>query len=139
MDRFPDDKAKPDLSFKKDERLCSKKVIEKLFLDGSSFLVHPVKVVYLPLEFQPGVPVKAAFTASKKIFRKAVQRNLIKRRMREAYRLNKAVLYDENLKINVAVFFIFIGKEVADFKTVEGALKRALKRIVREINQKNEN
>jgi ribonuclease P protein component len=139
MDRFPDDKAKPDLSFKKDERLCSKKVIEKLFSDGSSFLVHPVKVVYLPIDFQPGVPVKVAFTASKKIFRKAVHRNLIKRRMREAFRLNKAIFHEENLKINFAVFFIFIGKEIADFKTVEFALKRALKRIVKEINQKNEN
>ena len=79
-------------TFKKAERLCSKKTIEKLFAEGKSFLSFPLKVVVLEMPDSGEYKAQAAFTVSKKIFKKAVKRNLVKRKMREAYRLNKHIL-----------------------------------------------
>ncbi len=115
-----------DFSFKKAELLCSKKQIEKLFSEGNSFLFYPLKVVYTNIDFAGPFHAKAAFSVSKKRFKKAVQRNLIKRRMREAYRLNKHVLAFEENSTKKIVFFIYVGKEILDFRTIEKTMKRAL-------------
>ena len=113
-------------TFKKAERLRSKKQIDKLFSEGKTFLFYPLKVVFTETDFQESYPAQVAFTVSKKLYKKAVKRNLIKRRMREAYRLNKHLLaYAENTS-KKAVFFIYIGKEILDFATIEKAMKRSL-------------
>src|SRR5680860_1391084 len=80
-------------SFKKEERLCSKKIIDKLFSEGDSFLSFPLKVVFMQTSLSVKYPVQAAFTVGKRNFKSAVQRNLIKRKIRETYRLNKFQLY----------------------------------------------
>ena len=122
-------------TFKKEERLCSKKVIDQLFLNGSSFLIFPLKVVFLETSL-PGVfPAQAGFSVSKKIFKRAVHRNRIKRLMREAYRLNKHELYRQLENRQLALFFIFVGKELTDFKTVDKAIKKSLHRISAQINK----
>ncbi|QIA09851.1 ribonuclease P protein component [Draconibacterium halophilum] len=116
-------------SFKKEERLCSKKVIDKLFTEGESFLSFPLKVVYKVSELPKPVPTQAGFSVSKKIFKRAVKRNRIKRLMREAYRLNKQMLPTLAENQQMAVFFIFIGKELPTFVQVEKAMKKALYRL----------
>ncbi len=116
-------------SLKKAERLCSKKVIDKLFSEGESFLAFPLKVVFKATELPQPVPVQAGFSVSKKIFKRAVKRNRIKRLMREAYRLNKQLLPVLAEKQQIAVFFIFIGKELPSFAQVEKAMKKALYRL----------
>lgn len=121
--------AKRSFSFKKEERLCSKKIIDRLFSEGESFLIHPLKFVFLKTELPASVPVQVGFSVGKKIFKKAVQRNLLKRRMREAYRLNKHELYPAINEVQSAVFIIYIGKEIADYHTVEQALKRGIKKL----------
>ena len=113
-------------SLKKAERLCSKKVIDKLFSEGESFLAFPIKVVFKTTELPQPVPVQAGFSVSKKIFKRAVKRNRIKRLMREAYRLNKQMLPMLAEKQQMAVFFIFIGKELPKYAKVEKAMKKAL-------------
>lgn len=113
-------------SFKKEERLCSKKEIDKLFSAGNAFLVYPLKVVFTEIEFPEKFPAKVAFTVSKKLFKKAVQRNLIKRRMRETYRLNKQMLVSDATSSRKAIFFIYISKKIHDFKTIEKAMQRSL-------------
>lgn len=121
------------LSFKKKERLCSKKIIDKLFSEGESFPVFPLKFVFLKTTLPFDSPVQTGFSVGKKTFKKAVQRNLIKRRMREAYRLNKHILYQNTGTEGLALFILFIGKAIPEYKLIEDAMKKALKLLVNKI------
>lgn len=125
--------GKTDLSFRKNERLCSKKIIDKLFAQGNSVFVFPVKIVYLETELPSEYPVQAAFSVGKRNFKRAVQRNLIKRRMREAYRLNKSKFYEEIGEKQVAVFFIFTGKTILEYQQIETAIKKGMKKLLSEM------
>lgn len=118
-----------DFSFRKEERLCSKKIIDILFTEGISFLVFPLKIQIIETKLPVSLPAQAAFIVSKKIFKKAIDRNMLKRRMREAYRLNKNDFYINLKERQLAVFFIFIGKEIIGYKQIETAMKKAMKKI----------
>ena len=76
-------------SLSKEERLSWKRYIDQLFAEGQSFVAFPLRVVYLPLEEQMQAPVSILISVSKKKFKRAVKRNLIKRQVREAYRVRK--------------------------------------------------
>jgi ribonuclease P protein component len=119
-------------TLKKEERLCSPKILGELFISGESFLVYPLKVVFLKSETPLPHPAEAAFAVSKRNFKRAVKRNLLKRRMREAYRLNKHLLYDELAARNshISIIFIFVGKDILDFDKIEKAMILALKKVI---------
>jgi ribonuclease P protein component len=119
-------------TFHKAERLCRQELIGDLFASGESFLVYPLKIVFLKTESSQDYPAQAAFAVSKRNFKHAVKRNLLKRRMREAYRLNKSGFYEElALKsLQIAIMFVFIGKDVAEYKAIEKSMKSALKKIL---------
>lgn len=127
------DGAKVDFSFDKAERLCSKKIMDKLFTEGKTIFVFPLKIVYLENPLLSKFPVQAAFTVGKRNFKRAVQRNLIKRRMREAYRLNKHKFYVEIGEKQVAVFFIYTGKTISEYKQIESSVKKGLKKLLSEL------
>lgn len=116
-------------TFKKEERLCSKKQFDKLFAEGTSFLAYPVKVIFVETENSGRYSAQAAFAVSKKLFKRAVKRNLLKRRMREAYRLNKPNFYLRCGNKKLAVIFIYVGKEILSYQRIESAMKKALNRI----------
>lgn len=117
-------------SFKKKERLCSKKVIDRLFTEGESFLAFPIKVIYKVTELpDDNVAVQAGFSVSKRNFKRAVKRNRIKRLMREAYRLNRQKLTASMQQQQLAVFFIFIGKELPTFNQLEKAMQKAVNKL----------
>lgn len=124
--------GKANFSFHKDERLCSKKIIDKLFTEGKSIFVFPVKIVYLETAIPGNYPVQAAFSVGKRNFKKAVHRNLIKRRMWEVYRLNKSNLYDKIGEKQVAVFFIFTGKTIPEFRQIEASVIKGMKKLLSE-------
>ena len=136
MDKLSENNTggKTDFSFKKAERLCSKKIIDKLFLEGKSVFSFPVKIVYLETQLPVKVSVQAGFSVGKRNFKRAVQRNLIKRRMREVYRLNKSNFYDAIGEKQVAVFFIFTGKTIPEYNQIEVAVKKGMKKILSELN-----
>lgn len=119
----------------KDERLCSQKTIEDLFSSGESFLAYPLKVVYLKTAVEQSAPAQAAFTVSKRNFKRAVKRNLLKRRMREAYRLNKASLYGELAakEAHIAIMFVYIAKEVVEYPAFDKAMISAFKKLLAKI------
>lgn len=119
----------------KEERLSSQKLIGELFTSGESFLSYPLKVVFLKTEIPQTYPVQAAFTVSKRNFKRAVKRNLLKRRMREAYRLNKPGLYPEitQKNLHLAVMFVYIGKDIAEFPAIEKAMISAFKKMLAKI------
>lgn len=86
------------LTFKKEERICRKTEIEKLFERGGSrsMAAFPVRLVYLKTDAEAGAPrVKVMVSVSKKCFKRAVKRNCVKRQLREAFRLNKSILYGQ--------------------------------------------
>lgn len=122
-------------TLQKDERLCSQKLIGKLFTSGESFLSYPLKVVFLKNELPSEHPALVAFTVSKRNFKRAVKRNLLKRRMREAYRLNKPAFYAEIAAKNasIALMFVFVGKDIIEYATIEKAMISALKKVVAKI------
>jgi ribonuclease P protein component len=125
-------------TFKKEERLCNKRLIDELFHNGSSFLCYPFKASWLltdePLQF----PVQILFSVSKKRFKRAVDRNLIKRRMREAYRLHKQQhLYDKvggNEK-KVILSLGYIGKEIAPYEFTEKKMLKLLTQLCTELTK----
>ncbi|MGD9557921.1 MAG: ribonuclease P protein component [Mangrovibacterium sp.] len=118
-----------EFSLKKEERLCSKKLIGSLFLEGESFFIFPLKVVYLKSDLPGGGPVQAAFAVSRKNFKRAVKRNLLKRRMREAYRLNKQILSQSEDRVPLAVMFIYAAREEKDYRIIERSMKQALLKL----------
>ena len=124
-----------EFTLKKEERLCSQKIIGDLFASGESFLAYPLKVVFLKTETSKSYPVLAAFTVSKRNFKRAVKRNLLKRRMREAYRLNKHLLYDELAvrNLTLAMMFVYVGKDIAEYPAIEKGMISAFKKLLGKI------
>ena len=97
-------------SYPKKEKLKSKKVIEQLFDEGQSVSAFPLRLVYLQTTFDDNVIAKTGVSVSKRNFKTAVDRNRIKRLLREVYRLNKAV-YFNNITTQYAFMILYIGKE----------------------------
>lgn len=118
--------------FPKAERLKSRKAIDSLFAEGKSFAVFPVRVTYRFFaadEKTSGLQV--GVTVSKRYFKKAVDRNRIKRLLREAYRLQKEAL-QEQLKANNkggVVFFLYSDKNIASFEAIKTAMAKCLKKL----------
>lgn len=118
----------------KEERLKSRKVIEELFNEGKGFASGSIRVNYLFTENGPGLQFGAG--ASTRNFKKSVDRNRIKRRLREAWRLQKLPLSELLVQQNrsLAVFFIYTGKEVPEYKTVYDATTKAISKLEKIIN-----
>ena len=118
--------------FGKQEKLKSKKLIEQLFKEGNSITKFPLKLFYLPVSSEQNVKVKTAVTVSKKNFKSAVHRNRIKRLMRESYRLNKHLIFN-NIEGNFAFLILYLGKEMPSYGDVEDSLKGIFRKLVNEI------
>jgi len=112
--------------FPKSEKLKRRKTIELLFTEGKSVTKFPVKVFYLPIE--NAKKHQAGFAVPKRNFKNAVDRNRIKRQLREAYRLQKHLLkIDCGAKF--ALFFLYIGKEKLSYSKIETAMESLIKKL----------
>ena len=122
-------------SYNKFEKLKSRKQIELLFAQGKSISSFPVKVFYLPVEHTPEHPVQVGVGVSARNFKKAVDRNTIKRRMREAYRLHKLPLH-EHLKTeqkSVAVFILWIDKQLPTTATLQDLMPTVIEKLIKQL------
>jgi len=123
---------------RKKERLSGKKRIEKLFQEGISVCCFPFRVVWLLSDRISGNSLaRITIAVSRKNFRNAVDRNLIKRRIREAYRRNKYILTEwldkDSLTLDVA--FIYTASQILSYRDIEEKIIVALHKII-EVNEK---
>ncbi len=119
------------LKFSKNERLSKKIDIEAVFSKGRSFVVFPLKFLFVPnssIEEGHSESNSILFTVPKRSFKRANDRNLLKRRLKESYRLNKHRLPDLGLKIAV----IYLAKEERDFNFINSKLISGLDRLSKE-------
>jgi len=121
-------------TFKKEERLCSKKIIGELFSEGHTFYKYPFLVKWSINNNPKDREAMLLINVSKKHHKRAVDRNLIKRRIKEAFRKNKNILYDylnEN-NINLVFSLIYNSKEIALFEEIELKIILILQRFQKE-------
>ncbi len=119
--------------FNKAEKLKSKKRIEQLFQEGKSITQFPLKLFYIPVADPQDAKIKTAVSVPKKKFKSAVQRNRIKRLMREAYRLNKHLIFN-NIEGNYAFLILYLGKEMPQYGEIETSLKGIFRKLEIEIS-----
>jgi ribonuclease P protein component len=122
-------------TFPKEEHLCRKKLIEQLFSkQGSSFGVYPLRLTWVPTPTRTTAPPQVLVTVSKRTFKRAVDRNRIKRLLREAYRLNKYRLLEAENGHPVALLgILYTGKEKSELPLIEKKLISGLNRLLAEL------
>ncbi len=119
-------------TFQRGERLKSRKLIEQLFQKGQSFGTYPLRLVWMEVESpQSDYPVQFTVSVSKRKFKRAVQRNRLKRQVREAWRLQKAGLYAKLPEGKQFAFLvIYTGKEAFDYAVIEKAMRKMIRRFL---------
>lgn len=120
-----DDKLR--YTLKKSEILRKEKLIKELFTNGSSFFLYPIKLYYLPNSDLTSHQV--LFSVSKKNFKNAVDRNKIKRRLREAYRLNKPTIASNSRQVYYCLAIVYISKLILPYSEIEPKLIKVLQRL----------
>ncbi len=124
-------------TFKNNERLKSKKEIALLFDKGKTFISEPFKIIWNFSDIKNNYPAKIAISVPKRNYKKAVDRNFIKRQIREGYRKNKYILYryltQKNLKISLIIIFLNRNK----YKTtdIEQSVIKLLNLIINKIEK----
>lgn len=106
----------------KEEKLKSKKLIEQLFAAGKRVNVHPFQIVFQQVNHQADFPIKIGFSVPKRTTKLAVNRNRIKRLMREVYRKNKYFLF-ENIQNQYIMMLIYTSKDEINYNDMELYMK----------------
>ena len=122
-------------TFTKQERLKSKCYFDTIFSKGKSTKAYPIRAIYLGFTSENfdscnfiSNKTQVAFAVTKRKFKKATDRNRIKRQMREAYRLNKSLLNK-----NMAIVFVYLPYEKSSYESIEKAMKKILENLNNEV------
>jgi ribonuclease P protein component len=120
-------------SFGKEEKLKSRKLINQLFAEGKAISASPLRLIFINPSVQMDVAIKVGVTVSSRNFKKAVDRNRIKRLLREAYRLNKAEILDhmQSSSQQLACFIIYTDKVLPDFAMVNQKMQVILAKLIK--------
>ncbi|WP_412561898.1 ribonuclease P protein component [Winogradskyella sp. MIT101101] len=115
--------------YSKKDKLKSKKLIEHLFNEGKSVTVYPLRLIYLKTDYKDGSTLKTGVSVSKRLHKTAVARNRIKRLLREAYRLNKP-LYFNNSSTSYAFMILYLSKDGTTFDKLNDSIKLLFKKFL---------
>mgnify|MGYP000931396696 CR=1 FL=1 len=121
-------------TYSKIEKLKSQALIEKLFVEGKAIKAFPLRLIFLITEFDESIKAKCGVSVGKKNFKNAVDRNKVKRLMRETYRLNKNT-YFNNITTQYALMILYIGNEKPSFEQLNKSMKKLLERFVEEVSE----
>jgi len=113
-------------TFKKEEKLKKKKLIGQLFAQGRSLSAYPLKLIYLQTDHDSPYKIQAGVSVSKRNFKKAVDRNRIKRILREVYRKNKYLIYESEHTKKHIFMFIYVGKKEESYAVLEEKMKQLI-------------
>ena len=118
-------------TFYKAERLSSKSLITLLFTKGEKRFSHPFRIVFIKATLGTDYPVQLLISVPRSLYKKAVDRNRIKRLIREAYRKNKYILYQPLLEkqVELAISITYISKEIVSFKVMQEKIILLLQRL----------
>lgn len=122
--------------YSKKDKLKSKKLIEQLFTEGKAVTVFPMRLVYLKTEFDDDSILKTGVSVSKRLHKNAVDRNRIKRLLREAYRLNKPQYFNTNTTA-YAFMILYISKDKTTFEELDTKIKLLFEKFIKHTS-KNE-
>jgi len=116
----------------KKERLKSKKLIEKLYKEGASVKAFPLRMVFLQTEHTSDYPAQVGVSVAKRNFKKAPDRNRLKRVMRESYRLQKEIVYN-NLELPYVFMISYLGKEEKNYEEIYAKMNKLLNLFIKDI------
>jgi ribonuclease P protein component len=124
-------------SYNKNEKLKSRKQLEDVFAKGKSVSVFPVKALYVEVKEELDFPIKVGVGASGKNFRKAVERNRVKRLLRESYRLNKTPLHSfcTEHKKQVAVFLLYVDKVLPTHELLQQKIPLLINKLIKALSE----
>lgn len=121
----------------KEEKLKSKKAIEQLFAEGIRIKSHPFQLIFLQKEHNAEFPIKVGFTVSKRTIKLAVNRNRIKRLMREVYRKNKQLFF-ESLGKKYLFMFIYSANTEISYIEIELSIKKVCTKFLNKIHDEKQ-
>ncbi len=131
--------ASKTFSYNASEKLKSRKLLNRIFVEGKSFNAYPLKVLYI-IQETASTQNLAGVGVSSRHFKKAVERNRIKRLLRESYRLQKKILTDAVLENQqLVLFFLFTGKNLSESLMIQEKMPLLMEKIVQAIQNKNAN
>lgn len=118
-----------DFTFDKAERLCSKKALDALFSGGKSKSHFPLKLIFKESDYESAFPARVVFIVPKKKHRRANKRNTIRRRMREAYRLNKHSLYQSLGERKLDLMFVYLSTDMSTYAQIESVMQKLMEHL----------
>jgi ribonuclease P protein component len=119
----------------KQERLKSKKLIEKLYSEGSSVKTFPLRMMFVQTAHTSDFPCQVGVSVAKRNFKKAPDRNRLKRLMRETYRLQKEIVYN-NLEQPYVFMISYIGREEIKYEELYPKMEKLLMLFVEKVKNK---
>ena len=124
-------------TYPKNERLKSKTTIGLLFSEGKSVSKYPLRLVYRDEKGEVDEKIKIGVSVSKKYFKKAVDRNYFKRVLRETYRLNKHLLWD-NLEEPYSIMFFYQSKDRLSYEEINTKTIQLFEKFLQQVNKTND-
>ena len=117
-------------TFRNEEKLKKKNLIKELFASGKSVSLFPLKMIYLQYDHDSPFKIQAGVSVSKRNFKRAVDRNRIKRLMRESYRKNKYLIYNNEDTKKHIMMFIYQGKKEVAYELMEEKMNQLIEKFL---------